>query len=142
MPLDLPNGSADVVVALEVLSPVWGQEEFITKSSGLLRPNGYLMLAIRNLLVLQRMAGVAAIPPGQNRPWANARQLKTLLRLRFDPLELTSALSVRNQGVLSLINSSGLNAFLSKFVSQRDIDSLKEYFHLGHTLMALARKRK
>ena len=139
--LDLPAGSADVVVALEVLSHVPNQEAFLAKVSRLLRPGGYLMLATQNRFVLERMTGVTERAPGQIRHWVNARELKDLLRAAFDLLDLTSALPVGNVGVLRLINSPRLNSILSKFVAQGRIDALKERLHLGHTLMALARRR-
>lgn len=142
MGMALPNGAADVIVTLEVLSHMADQPAFMAKLAGMLKPGGLLMIATQNRFVLERNADVAPRNPGQIRQWVNHRELRRLLEPQFEIVELTSLFpNWGHEGILRIVNSPKLNALASKFVSQARIDEIKERFYLGHTLMALARRR-
>lgn len=141
MQLPLPPGSFAVAVSLEVLSHVVDQQAFMRRVADLLRPGGYLMLATQNRYVLERCSDVPPSAPGYIRRWVSVGGLRRLLRPHFDVIELTSVMPVGDQGVLRLVNSVKLNNLAALFVPQEKLDRLKERFFLGHTLLALARKR-
>lgn len=140
--LDLGTAQFDVVVTLEVLSHVADQTAFIDKLASVLRPGGLLMMATQNRFVLERSENVAPRAEGQIRHWVNHVELRTLLRARFDLVELSSVFpNWGHKGILRIVNSPRLNALLARFVSPSRLGRAKERVLLGHTLMALARRR-
>ena len=139
---DLPAGHFDLVVSLEVLSHVRDQPAFLERIASLLKPGGHLMLATQNRYVLERCDDIGGPKPGQIRRWVDARQLRRLLAPDYDLLELTSVLPVGNRGLLRLVNSHKLNRLLALCVPARLTERAKERLLLGHTLLALARKRE
>lgn len=140
--LDLPARHFDLVVSLEVLSHVRDQPAFLARIAGLLKAGGHLMLATQNRYVLERDDDIGGPIPGQIRRWVDARQLRRLLAPDYDLLELTSVLPVGHRGVLRLVNSYKLNRLLALCVPARVIERAKERLLLGHTLLALSRKRE
>lgn len=141
MALDFARSSFDVVVTLEVLSHVWDQTAFLARVASLLRPGGLLMLSTQNRPVLERWSVVGAAEPGQLRRWVNASELRALLRPSFDLLQMTSVQPVGDQGFLRVLNSVKLNQVFRAALGARRVERIKERLMLGHTLMALARKR-
>jgi SAM-dependent methyltransferase len=142
MHLDVPQGGFDVIVTLEVLSHVADQDSFVKKMAASLKPGGLLMLATQNRFVLERTANVAPRAPGQIRQWVDHAQLRKLLSAHFDVLELSSIYPNSGQtGILRPLNSPKLTALLSLVIPLPKLDRLKERLFLGHTLMALARKK-
>lgn len=140
--MDLPAAQYDVVVTLEVLSHVADQAAFIDKLAAVLRPGGLLMMATQNRFVLERSENVAPRAEGQIRHWVNRAELTKLLRARFDLVELSSVYpNWGHRGILRIVNSPRLNAFLARLVSQARLDRAKERLFLGHTLLALAQRR-
>lgn len=131
----------DVAVSLEVLSHVADQPAFVRRVADLLRPDGYFMLATQNRYVLERWSAIAPSAPGYIRHWVSVGALRQLLRPHFDVVELTSVMPVGDQGLLRLVNSIKLNNVAARFVPRDKLDRLKEKLFLGHTLLALARKR-
>ena len=141
MQLPLPREGFDVAVSLEVLSHVADQPGFMRRLADLLRPGGCLMFATQNRYVLERFSDVPPSTPGYIRRWVSVGELRTLLRPHFDVVELTSVMPVGDQGVLRLVNSVKVNKLASLLVPREKLARLKERFFLGHTLLALARKR-
>lgn len=141
MALDFAPASFDVVVTLEVLSHVWDQAAFLARVASLLGPGGLLMLSTQNRPVLERWSVVGAAEPGQLRRWVNASELRALLRPSFDLLQMTSVQPVGDQGFLRVVNSVKVNQVFRAALGARRVERIKERLMLGHTLMALARKR-
>lgn len=141
MQMELPVASADVVVALEVLSHVRDQPAFMSRVARLLRGGGVLMLATQNRFVLERTAGVTPQAPGQVRQWVDAAALRRLLEPHFEILQLTSLHPTGHLGVLRCVNSGKLESLLSSIGLANAWTSLRERWLLGHTLMVHARKR-
>lgn len=139
MKLAFDGGAYDVVVALEVLSHVADQQAFAEKVAGLVKPDGYLMLATQNRVVLERFNRVPPPGPGQLRRWLDRRELAGLLKGDYAVEELFSVSPKANKGVMRLINSRTLNRPVRLLVGDR-FERLKERLGLGWTLMALARK--
>lgn len=131
----------DVAVSLEVLSHVADQPAFMRRVADLLSPGGYFMLATQNRYVLERWSEIAPSAPGYIRHWVSAGALRRLLQPHFDVIELTSVMPVGDQGLLRLVNSIKLNNAAALVVPREKLDRLKEKLFLGHTLLALARKR-
>ena len=136
--VDLPLGSFDVAVSLEVLSHVADQQAFVHRVASLLKPGGVVLLATQNRAVLERWSQVGPPAPGQLRRWVDARQLRQLLSSHFDQIEIGSVLPVGDQGWLRLLNSHKLNRLLARLVPADRIQTAKERALLGHTLMARA----
>ena len=141
MQMELPVASADVVVALEVLSHIGDQPAFMSRVARLLRGDGVLMLATQNRFVLERTAGVTPPATGQVRQWVDAAELRRLLEPHFEILQLTSLHPTGHLGVLRWINSGKLESLLSSIGLGDAWTSLRERWSLGHTLMVQARKR-
>jgi len=139
--LDFASSSFDVVVSLEVLAHVGNQALFLEKIARLLRPGGYLMLATQNRFVLERWTGVPQRGASQIRNWVDARSLKRLLQKSFEVSSITSIFPIGDIGILRWINAPKVNNALSLLMSPSRIEALKERLFLGHTLMALGRKR-
>jgi SAM-dependent methyltransferase len=139
--LEFPSSAFDVVVSLEVLAHVGDQEGFVAKIARLLRPGGCAMLATQNRFVLERWSQVPPRADGQIRKWVDARSLRNLLRSRFEIVELGSVVPVGDRGILRWTNAPKFNGLLSLVASRPRIEAAKERLLLGHTLMALARKR-
>lgn len=143
MELDLKPMAYDIAVTLEVLSHVVDQRAFLSKIAELLRPGGYLMLATQNRPALERN-DIPRPAPGQIRHWVDRHELRALLELRFDVLELSSITPSFNSGVLRYVNSKRLKRLLSniRLGAVNDwIRDRQEKAWLGWTLMALARRR-
>lgn len=141
MEFEFPSCGFDVATALEVLSHVADQSAFIARTANLLRPRGMLMLATQNRPVLERCSQVGMPEPGQVRQWVDAKTLQDLLSPHFEVLEMTSMLPMGDQGVLRLVNSVKLNSMLERVVSRETLTRAKERLMLGHTLLALSRRR-
>jgi trans-aconitate methyltransferase len=75
------------------------------------------------------------------RQWVDAPTLRRLLAPEFELVRLISIEPDGHQGFLRLINSGKLNRAAGLVVSPEKIKRAKEHLMLGHTLMALARKR-
>lgn len=141
MEMDLTAIRADVVVTLEVLAHVADQGAFLRRIVQILKPGGYLMLATQNRFVLERSAGVAKRAHGQIRQWVDRHRLRALIQEQFELEQLISICPYGHGGVLRIVNSPKLNYLISRIIPQDRLDRLKERFWLGHTLMALARRR-
>lgn len=131
----------DVAVSLEVLSHVPDQPAFVARVAELLRPGGRFLIATQNRTVLERFSRIPGPIPGQLRRWVSARELRALLAPHFQIIEVTSVMPVGDQGFLRLVNSYKLNAIAGTFFSSSSIERAKERWLLGHTLLAMARKR-
>lgn len=125
------NEQFDVAVALEVLSHVVEQTDFVRRVAAIVKPGGLLMLATQNKPILERARWIPGPTPGQIRHWVNAKQLRALLEPYFKLVELTSVLPVGRK----------LNKPLELLFERRAIERAKEKALLGHTLMALAQRR-
>ncbi len=142
MQMELPPASADVVVALEVLSHVRDQPAFMSRVARLLGEDGLLMLATQNRFAHERMSGVTPQAPGQVRQWVDAAELRRLLEPHFEVLRLTSLHPTGHLGVLRWVNSWKLESLLRSVGLANAWTSLRERSLLGHTLIVLARKRR
>lgn len=141
MELELPSCAFDVATALEVLPHVSNQSAFMARTAGLLRPRGMLMLATQNRTVLERCSKIGMPEPGQIRQWVDAQTLYDLLVPHYDVLEMTSILPMGDTGILRLVNSVKLNTMLEIVFSRSALTRAKERLMLGHTIMALLRRK-
>lgn len=142
MQVELPPASADVVVALEVLSHVRDQPAFMARVARLLGDDGVLMLATQNRYVHERLEDVKPQGPGQVRQWVDAAQLRRLLEPHFEISRLTSLHPTGHGGLLRWINSWKLESLARTFGVADAWKARRERWLLGHTLMVLARKRR
>ena len=140
MKMEFEPASYDVVVTLEVLAHVADQRAFVARLASLLRPNGLLMMATQNRIVLERFNALPPPAPGQLRRWTDKRELRGLLTAEFDVNELFSVTPRANRGLMRLLHSRTLNKPIRALVGNR-VDRLKETLGLGWTLMALAHKK-
>lgn len=141
MTLGLPMEAADVVVTLETLAHMADQPAFLHRISSVLRRGGYLMLASQNPLVLGRWDGVAPRAYGQIRHWVGRRDLRRMLERDFIVEQLITVVPFAHGGFLRIVNSPKVNRLVSTVIPQPTLDRWKERAGLGHTIMALARKR-
>ncbi len=142
MQVEPPPASADVVVALEVLSHVRDQPAFMARIARLLGDDGVLMLATQNRYVHERIEDVKARGPGQVRQWVDAAQLRRLLEPHFEVSRMTSLHPMGHAGLLRWINSWKLESLLRAVGLAGVWKARRERWLLGHTLMVLARKRR
>lgn len=139
--VDLGREAFDVIVTLEVLSHVPDHAAFLRRIAGLLRPGGHVMIATQNRFVLERWSEVAPRSYGQIRKWVRPRELRRLLEVDFEVEELFTVVPFAHGGILRIINSPKLNSLAARLVSPDTLSRWKEKAGLGHTIMALARKR-
>lgn len=137
----LPSGSVDVVVTLEVLSHVADARAFLDRIADVLRPGGHLMLATQNRPVLERWSEIPPQGSGQLRRWVGRAELAGLLRERFDVVELSSVYPVGDRGVSGALLAAPLLRVLRGVGVEWRYLRLLEKCMLGHTLMALGRRR-
>jgi 2-polyprenyl-3-methyl-5-hydroxy-6-metoxy-1,4-benzoquinol methylase len=161
MELDFGTNHFDVIVALEVLSHVADQKEFIRRLASHLHGSGHLMIATQNRPVLQHLNFIPPPAPGQLRRWVDKRELRNLIEPEFEMLELLSVTPKIGVGAKRLIKAKGLGWTVQALTGNRTkkprdkapaeislatrpgswvVDGL-EAMGLGWTLMALARKR-
>ena len=137
--MPLPTNHFDVVVSQEVIAHVADQDAYLDLAARVLIPGGNLIITTPNKFIIER-GDFTAQPPEHIERWLTMRQLKRLLRPRFQLLRSMSILPMGRRGILRLINSHKLNAILELFTTQRQLESLKERVGLGYTLIALAKK--
>jgi hypothetical protein len=89
--------------------------------------------------VLERFNNIPAARPGQLRRFVDSRELRDLLELQFEVLELFSVTPLANRGFMRIVNSYKLNRALRAVVGTH-VETFKERRGLGWTLMALAHK--
>jgi len=90
---------------------------FVTKLGSHLCPHGLLMMATQNR--------IPPPAPGQLGRWFDRRQLRDLLELEFEVLELFSVTPRANRGIMRPVNSKTLNRPIRATVGDR-IEKLKE----------------
>ena len=142
MTLDFGAETYDVVTSCEVLPHVSDQRAFISKIADLLRPGGYLMLAVQNRHALEKN-DIPPPAPGQIRHWVDCYELSELLGERMEVQEMFSITPQFNRGFLRYLNSRKLHSLLSHIglaAISRFIKVRQKKAWLGWTLMALARK--
>jgi 2-polyprenyl-3-methyl-5-hydroxy-6-metoxy-1,4-benzoquinol methylase len=139
--LDLPAGTFDVVVTLEVLSHVADQAAFVARLGCLLKPGGLLVLATQNRPIYERMHSVAPPHPSQIRKWVDARALRSLLDGGFVDVGINSLVPMGNRGFLRVVNSVKLNEWLQTLMAPGALQRAKERALLGSTLLAHATRR-
>ena len=137
---ELPAGSFDVIVTLEVLSHVADQPEFMLRCAELLKPGGLLLLSTQNRVVYQRMGDVKPPAADQIRNWVDGRSLKQLALHDFQLLALQSVCPRGNLGFLRFVNSTKLNRLLARLLGEGRVQAIKERWLLGSTLMLKAQK--
>ena len=137
--MPLPASNFDVVVSQEVIAHVADQAAYLDLAARALKPGGYLIITTPNKFIIDR-DDFTPQPPEHIERWLKMRQLKRLLRPRFQVLRSTTVLPMGHRGILRLINSHKLNALLELFFSRRNLESLKERVGLGYTLIVLAQK--
>jgi len=137
------EGEFDVVCAQEVFDHVPDQPRFAEMVARALRDGGHFIVSCVNRFVAER------IPPGYfpKQPEAHItkplsiRELKEVLRPRFDVLRWTSVILIGDRGLLRVTNSYRLNRAVGLLIHRRTLDALKERAGLGWHLVALARRR-
>lgn len=138
--LDFGREAFDVVVSMEVLSHVADQTAFLNKLADMLKPNGVLMLGTQNRIALEKYNNVPPVIPGVLRKWVDERQLRDLLRPRFDVFEVRGITPKTDKMPWRLVNNPKINPLLDT-LSGGAIKRMKERAGWGWTLMALARRR-
>lgn len=123
----------DIATSLEVLSHIVDQAGFVRRVAAIVKPGGFLMLATQNKTVLERASWIPGPIPGQVRHWVDAKQLRALLEPCFEVVELTSVMPVGGP--------RKLNRLLELVFGRSAVEQVKEKALLGHTLVALARRR-
>ncbi len=140
--IELPEAHYDVVVSLEVLAHVADQPAFLAKIARLLKPGGYLMMATQNRPVLARWGRIQPPRPGNLRRWVDRKELRALLKPRFDVVELKTATADEARGgVMRWINAPRVRRVLRGLGLHGAIERLKERAGLGWTLLVLARRK-
>ncbi|WP_277209980.1 class I SAM-dependent methyltransferase [Isoptericola croceus] len=99
MAVDLPSGSFDIVVGLEVLSHVEDQERFFSRVADLLDDGGRLILATQNRDVLERMSDIPPAHKDARRRWLSAAELRLLAEREFAVEMLRSITPRADQGL-------------------------------------------
>lgn len=138
--MSFPPEHFDLIVNQEVIAHVPDQKTFLEKIARILKPAGYLVITTANKLVMDR-CDFGPDPDAHIKKWLSMKDLKRLLQPHFRVLRAGSALPLGDRGFLRLVNSYKLNAFLSRFVSQAALESIKERAGMGYTLIILAQKR-
>lgn len=137
--VDLPDGSFDLIVHLEVLAHVPDQHAFMEKCKRLLSPGGVMVMSIQNRLIYSRM-DVAPPSPDQIRKWLSPGELKRLVSRSFTVEQTTSVCPEGYKGYLRIVNSPKICAILSSIFSPRRVERSKERLMLGRTQLMLARR--
>lgn len=139
---DLPLESFDIVVSQQVIAHVHDQEGYINRIHELLVPGGHLALTTNNQFVLQRTASYQSHEElGHRENWLSKKQMLNLLRPGFNVIEYKTIIPTGSKGILRLINSHKLNSFLGFFLSDENIDKLKEKMGFGYIQMIIAQKK-
>jgi 2-polyprenyl-3-methyl-5-hydroxy-6-metoxy-1,4-benzoquinol methylase len=139
---EFSDGGFDVGVCLETISVVPDQLLFMAKLATAIKPGGYLILTTQNKFVYDRRRDIRPPDAGNIRRWLNRRDLKRLLRREFRLIRLTSVLPKGDMGILRVVHSFKVDVVLSRFLSRSTIVALQEKLGLGHTLVALAQRRR
>lgn len=147
--IELAEEPVDLVVCQEVIPHVSDQSGLVDLIADALVPGGYLIITAANRFVMSRLTGRHDGPVGCGprdpqshlKHWLSRRQLKAVLRPRFDILHSTSMLPMGHEGVLRVINSFKVNAMVGRVVGPARIEALKNRLGWGYTLIVVARKR-
>ena len=141
--VDLPLNHYDVVVSQQVIAHVVDQPRYVERAASLLKPRGYLILTTPNRFVMDRLGdlGWERTPREHLELWLHAKDVRRLLRPRFEILEFKSIIPFGQKGVLRLVNSEKLNGALRRFIPEARLRAWKERAGFGYTLVVLARKR-
>ena len=137
--LDLPTNYFNVVVAVETLSHVVNQEQFIERIAALLKKSGTLILTTQNKFVFDRCSVAPNV--GYRRQWVTMGRLKQLLNPKFSIKRATSLEPKGHHGILRIINSNKLNRLFAAVFGEARMKRLKEGVGLGQTLFAVAVRR-
>lgn len=139
--LTLPAFYFDVALTLETLSHVPDQMEFLRCFAAVLKPTGHLIVVTQNHMVYSRRSNVAPQGVGQIRHWVTMRQLRRLLTPDFNVERAFTIQPSGDKGFLRVVNSRKVNQALSLVISKSTLESLKEWFGLGQSLVVLAQRR-
>ncbi|HXM30493.1 MAG TPA: class I SAM-dependent methyltransferase [Chthoniobacterales bacterium] len=138
--IPLQSASYDIVVSQEVIAHIPHQAGYLDRVSEVLKSRGYLIITTPNKFVMDR-SDWPAQPPEHIEHWLTMANLKRLLDRHFRILHTSTVVPLGNRGILRVINSDKMNAALRLFISQRNLEKLKERAGWGYTLVALAQKR-
>ncbi|HEY8507270.1 MAG TPA: class I SAM-dependent methyltransferase [Steroidobacteraceae bacterium] len=130
----------DVVVNMEVLSHVYDQPRFIARLWECLRPGGHLLMTTQNRFVYERRSDIAPLQPGQVRRWLNRREVRELLRPRFEIVRMVTMDPAGHRGILRIVNSVKLDR-LTHLLGLGDVARrAKEAMGFGDIIFVHARK--
>lgn len=135
--LPLPQRSFDIVVSLETFAHV-PQTEFVDRVADLLKPGGYLVLTTQNRYVYMRMSWVKRPAEGQLRRWVTTKQLRQMVRSKFEVKRCFTIEPGGHLGVLRIVNSRRLSALAGLLIGSNRLKSIKERFGLGQTIVLCA----
>ena len=138
--MTLPREHFDLVVCQEVIAHVPDQLELLSRIANVLKPAGYLVITTVNKFIIDRV-DFGPDPDEHIKQWLSMKDLRELLRQRFDVLRTTTVLPMGYGGVLRLVNASLLNSVLFRLLGPSRLAVLKERAGLGYTMIALAQKR-
>ncbi len=123
--LKLPLSYFDVVISMEVIEHVKDQQRYIKIINDVLVPSGYLILTTPNLKMKNWInMNDWDIQPIEN--WLTMKMLKGWLLNDFVILSSTTIIPCGDKGIFRFLNSRRLNDFISIFLDERKLQTLKE----------------
>ena len=139
----LPRNHYDVVVSQEVIAHVENQPMYVERAADALKVGGYLIITTGNKFVMDRLGDVGwnVQPPQHIARQLSRGQLKKMLAPRFDILRIFTIIPHGQQGILRVVNSYKLNALVSRFIPQEELERFKEKIGFGWQMIFLARKK-
>lgn len=136
-------GSYDVVVSIETMAHFRDQSAFLHRIADLLAPEGLLMLAAQNRPMMER--NIKHLPnAGWYRRWVDHEELRELVDVEFEVMELRSSTPKFFDGPLHILNSAKVERAVSRVGLGRPLRGIKRWEErrfMGFTLMCLAKKR-
>jgi SAM-dependent methyltransferase len=134
----------DLVVSQQVIAHVENQHEYISKTSRLLRPGGYLLLTTNNKFVMDRLGSSdwgSHRNQGHIENWLSRTALQRLVSPHFEIQQFYTLIPLGDGGILRLVNSARLNRAIGFFVGEERLQQLKQRAGLGYYLILLAKKK-
>jgi 2-polyprenyl-3-methyl-5-hydroxy-6-metoxy-1,4-benzoquinol methylase len=139
----LPLDYFDIVVSQEVIAHVEDQIGYISRAAEVLKPGGQFLITTGNKFIMDRLGDVGwnVQPPEHISHQLSRRRIKRLLRPKFQVLKIYTIIPHGTLGILRLVNSYKLSAFLSRLITEEKLNTLKERLGFGWQMVVVARKK-